>query len=140
MAKLSKIVAAHPLQRAPYWNIRFVGTGADGVPLYRVTKDARDLPAAEALKLAFEMFGGHCFHCRTWFPPQRLSGVCSRDHILAVSAGGGPHLHNLVLACPPCNRRKGADDIVWFSPARGSEYLKALDAHLERCLAALSKA
>jgi len=47
---------------------------------------------------------------------------------------GDAHLHNLVFACLPCNRDKGCKDMVEYRPDVTSAYLKALDAHLVRCL------
>ena len=38
------------------------------------------------------------------------------DHVLAVSLGGSSDLSNLVLACRPCNRSKGAKRVEdWLS-------------------------
>jgi len=134
MAKLEEIVAAHPLRTKPYHCIRFVRLGPHGSPLYRVTGDTRDLGAREALKAAFEIHGGHCFHCKEWHEPQKLCDKCSRDHVRPRSGGGGDYLHNLVITCWACNKRKGSRDLVEFRAARGSDYLKALDEHLARCI------
>ena len=138
MTALEQIVAAHPLDTKPYHCIRFVRVGPHGRPLYRVTRDGRALGAREALKSAFERHGGHCFHCGKWHPPQPLAGQCSRDHVRAQSRGGGHHLHNLVISCANCNRRKGSQDLVRFEVERGAAYLKALDEHIVRCLQQLS--
>lgn len=138
MSKLDKLIAAHPLRKKPYNAIRFVRVDGNGTPLYRVGKsDGRELGAAEALKTAFEQLGAHCFHCQRWIPAQKLSQACTRDHLRPKKNGGRDYLHNLVFACADCNRKKGASDIVDFNVERGSEYLKALDAHLVRCLEAL---
>ena len=134
MAKLEQIVASHPVQRKPYHCIRFKEFGPHGTPLYSVTGDSRQLSAKEALKCAFELHGGHCFHCGTWHPPQSLGTRCSRDHLRARSNGGGDYLHNLVIACKACNFDKGGRDLVEFGVEQGSAYLKALDEHLIRCI------
>ena len=133
MVALLQLVASHPIQKKPYHCIRFVRV-ASGVPLYEVTGDKRHLGAREALKCAFQIHGGHCFHCQKWFEPQILSAHCSRDHVRARSRGGGHHLHNLVITCRNCNLRKAAKDIVEFKVERGSEYLRALDEHITRCI------
>jgi hypothetical protein len=90
--------------------------------------------AAEALRSAFELLGAHCFHCKEWMPPQPLSYDCTRDHLRPICDGGQDFLHNLVFACGDCNRKKGGSDVISFSPEVGSEYLKAFDEHLVRCL------
>jgi 5-methylcytosine-specific restriction endonuclease McrA len=138
MTAVERILAAHPLRMKPYNSIRFARIGPHARPLYKVSKDPRELGAREALKLAFELHGGHCFHCGRWYPPQPLSDFCSRDHVRPTSKGGGHHLHNLVITCAPCNKRKGARDLVEFHVERGSNYLKALDEHIVRCLAQMA--
>ena len=138
MKPLQKAVAAHPLaDRMPYNAIKFSRVDGNGAPLYTVARTKKELGAPEALRAAFEQLGGHCFHCKEWMPPQRLSHQCTRDHLRAKKNGGGNYLHNLVLACGPCNREKGGADVVGFRAEVGAEYLKALDAHLVRCLKAL---
>ncbi|WP_367254465.1 HNH endonuclease [uncultured Phenylobacterium sp.] len=140
MSALHKALAAHPLAKKPYNAIKFARIDGNGVPLYRVGKTGQDLGAAAALKSAFELFGGHCFHCKTWMPPQPLSHDCTRDHLRPRKDGGKDYLHNLVFACGPCNRAKGGSDLISFRAEVGSEYMKALDAHLVRCLQKLGSA
>jgi hypothetical protein len=41
-------------------------------------------------------------------PPAVLLEV---DHVVAVAAGGGNEMDNLVTSCEPCNRGKGARDL-----------------------------
>lgn len=135
MTSLAKIVAEHPLAKyQPYNAIKFTRTDGYGTPLYRVARCRKEMGAAEALRFAFEKFGGHCFHCDKWMPPQSLSQNCTRDHVRSKRDGGQDYLHNLVLACGPCNRSKGSSDVVSFRPELGAEYLKALDEHLVRCM------
>lgn len=138
MPNLPALLAAHPLQKKPYNAIKFVRVDGNGRPLYRVAKDAQELGAAAALKRAFETFGGHCFHCGDWMPAQPLSQDCTRDHLRPKSAGGGDYLHNLVFACGTCNRKKGRSALAGFNVEGSEAYLKALDAHLVRCVDALS--
>ena len=137
MSVLSNIVAAHPLQESPYNLIAYTRPDGNGTPLYRVAEEAKEMGAPEALKRAFERFGARCFHCQEPLPPQKLSQHCNRDHLRPLKLGGRSYLHNLVVTCGSCNRRKGAKDIVTFAPERGAEYLKALDDHIMRCLGAL---
>lgn len=139
MSSLARLVADHPLRnRSPYNAIKFARVNGNGTPLYTVGGNKVELGAAAALKAAFEQFGGHCFHCKDWMPPQALSHDCTRDHLRPKRDGGHDFLHNLVFACGKCNREKGGSDLISFSPEVGSEYLKALDEHLVRCLKKLA--
>lgn len=134
MSLLPKVLAGHPLPKKPYNAIKFVRTNGAGIPLYTVGRDKREFGAASALKTAFELYGGHCFHCKTWMPPQPLSHDCTRDHLRPRKDGGGNYLHNLVFACRACNRTKGGSDLITFRAEVGVEYMKVLDAHLVKCL------
>jgi hypothetical protein len=55
----------------------------------------------------FEVFKRDCFACHYCgaHPPGALLEI---DHIIAVAAGGGNDVDNLVTACFDCNRGKGA--------------------------------
>lgn len=58
-------------------------------------------------KVRFEVFkrdGFVCQYCGA-HPP---SVVLEVDHIIAVANGGGDEMDNLITACLPCNRGKGA--------------------------------
>src|SRR5699024_5283996 len=86
-------------------------------PEYRAAKIKR---AAERLGLRRASQGGafdtetvwardgyRCIYCGE--PGEHL------DHVLPVSKGGPHSYGNLVVACAPCNLRKGATDpLVWF--------------------------
>ena len=138
MSSLDKIVAAHPLaNKKPYNAIKFARVDHNGTPLYTVGRDQKALGAAAALRAAFEQFGGHCFHCKQWMPPQPMSHDCTPDHLRPKKDGGQDYLHNLVFACGPCNREKGGSDLISFRVEVGVEYMKALDEHLVRCLRTL---
>lgn len=61
-------------------------------------------------KTRFEVFkrdGFKCMYCGA-HPPAVLLEV---DHVVAVAAGGGNDMDNLVTSCEPCNRGKGARDL-----------------------------
>jgi 5-methylcytosine-specific restriction endonuclease McrA len=137
MTSLHALIAAHPLPKEPYNAIKFARFDGHGTALYTVGKDSKEVGAAAALKTAFEQWGGHCFHCKVWMPPQKLSQECTRDHLRPRASGGKDLLHNLVFACGPCNRAKGGGDLIAFQREAGMEYLTALEAHLTRCLQAL---
>lgn len=139
MSSLDRIVAAHPLAKyKPYNAVKFARVDGNGTPLYRVGKGKKEMGAAEALRTAFEEFGGHCFHCKDWMPPQSLSRACTRDHLRPKIRGGQDYLHNLVFSCGECNRKKGGRDLISFRAEVGAEYLKALDEQLVRCIGELS--
>jgi 5-methylcytosine-specific restriction endonuclease McrA len=50
--------------------------------------------------------GLRCFYCRKGFG--NLHRQATFDHYLPRSLGGPGGTYNLVLACEPCNTRKGA--------------------------------
>ncbi|QGN55611.1 HNH endonuclease [Novosphingobium sp. Gsoil 351] len=137
MPSLQALIAAHPLPKKPYNAIKFTRLDGQGTALYTVGKDKKELGAAAALKAAFEQWGGHCFHCKTWMPPQPLSQQCTRDHLRPRKDGGCDFLHNMVFACGPCNRAKGGADLITFRSEVGIEYMIALEAHLSKCITAL---
>lgn len=134
MPSLHAILAAHPLPKKPYNAIKFSRIDRNGTPLYTLGKNKKEFGAAAALKAAFEQWGGHCFHCKVWMPAQPLSHDCTRDHLRPRKDGGQDYLHNLVFACGRCNRSKGGADLISFRAEAGVEYMKALDAHLVRCM------
>jgi hypothetical protein len=65
---------------------------------------------AMSQKTRFEVFKRDKFTCQYCgaHPPGVLLHV---DHILAVAAGGGNQMDNLITACAPCNLGKGARDL-----------------------------
>lgn len=105
--------------------------------LYRVGKN-KERGALKALKEAFELFGGHCFYCKEWMKPQKMSQACTRDHVRPTSDGGQDYLHNLVLACGDCNRSKGGQGVISFRSEAAEKYVEALDKHIVRCLSKLN--
>jgi len=135
VSSLDRILAAHPLQDKPYNEIRFERCDGNGTPLYTVGCDKKPISARKALRLAAKRFGGVCFHCSQ---PLKAADL-TNDHLRPKSDDGGDYLHNLVLACVECNRKKGKHDLVSYRPRKGREYLKALDEHLVRCLNELGK-
>lgn len=74
--------------------------------------DTRAKPKRKAIskKTRFEVFKRDAFTCLYCgaHPPGVLLHV---DHFIAVAAGGGNSMDNLVTACEPCNLGKGAGDL-----------------------------
>lgn len=50
----------------------------------------------------YEQQRGACAYCSYRFKIDRLT----YDHVVRKREGGGNHIGNLVLACPPCNERR----------------------------------
>lgn len=72
-----------------------------------IEPDVKPKRKAVSTKTRFDVFkrdGFKCQYCGAT-PPGVLLHV---DHILAVAAGGGNEVDNLVTACAPCNLGKGA--------------------------------
>ena len=124
------IVAHHPLSETPYNKLLFFGPSAHGTPLYTVLGIAGGPASARiALKRAFEAYGGRCFYCTNRLNP-RVPDDLSLDHVVPLARGGTSLLHNVVLACKPCNRAKAADPIAEFMPLAGRAYFDALERHI----------
>jgi 5-methylcytosine-specific restriction endonuclease McrA len=81
----------------------------------------------KALRRAHETHGGPCFYCKSDIAP----GKATIDHVEALADGGATHLQNLVLACQPCNQRKGRTPIEFFKPDAGKEWLTAVLAQVQ---------
>jgi 5-methylcytosine-specific restriction endonuclease McrA len=54
-------------------------------------------------KQQYALQGGHCAWCGKTFPLADMT----RDHAIPRSLGGSPDWNNIVLACAPCNERRG---------------------------------
>jgi hypothetical protein len=57
-------------------------------------------------------FGHQCVYCSKTDVPLNI------DHVIPSSRGGTDRITNLVLACVPCNKAKGAQLVSEFSPGR----------------------
>lgn len=133
MVPLQRLIAAHPLgESEPYGRIKFSRLLPNNTPLYKVGKGKREFGAERALREAHRRFGGRCFHCNKAIEPGNPDFTL--DHLRPKHDGGEGFLHNLVFACRPCNWSKGGNDLATFRSQIATEYLKALDEHLARCL------
>jgi len=52
---------------------------------------------------------GRCFYCdkKIYHPDRGLLPIATVDHVQPKSAGGTGDIENKVMACAPCNERKG---------------------------------
>jgi len=137
MSSLDRVVAAHPFaELEPYRRVKYAGVDGNGTPVYKVGKGKRKYGAEKAVRETHRRFGGSCFHCGKQIAPG--SGEFTLDHLRPKRDDGGDHLHNLVFACRSCNWSKAGRDLANFEAKIATEYLKALDEHLVRCLKKLS--
>jgi 5-methylcytosine-specific restriction endonuclease McrA len=131
MTKTNRLLA-HPLSGVPYEKLVFAGFDHNRVALYNV--EGTDEPATkpyEALKRAFQHWGGKCFYCHTKFAAQAFTDkTVGRDHVRPKSKDGPDLLYNLVIACRTCDRVKANDAIHDFRPKAAQAYLAALENHI----------
>ncbi len=99
---------------------------AQGTILYQVAGTA-DAPrsGAKALKVALEKHGGRCFYCKV-ASASDVSIEMTLDHIEPQALGGNSDITNLVVACKPCNAKKGHSLIEAFNPRATEEWLHEL--------------
>ena len=103
-----------------------------GTILYQVAGDSKaPQNAYNALKLAITKHGGKCFYCKTASAEQPSVLEMTIDHVEALAIGGTNDLTNLVVACKPCNQKKGQNRIDAFNPQATQEWLTALKTQIE---------
>jgi hypothetical protein len=120
----------HCLPELPYRAVVFVRQN-QALPLYQVAgSDVAAVGAENALRLAFKIHKGRCFYCKTPISDDQLT----IDHVEPKAAGGSKQLHNLVIACTECNRKKGANPIEIYDEHAGREWLSALLAQVQNRL------
>lgn len=65
-------------------------------------------PSGQSLKIKYRLLlrdGNKCHYCRERFDEKENQPTI--DHVVARSKGGENSIDNYVLACYPCNQRKG---------------------------------
>lgn len=111
---------------------------ASGPMLYQVAGSADSPCGAErALRAAMKIHGGKCFYCSTSFKATATDWTL--DHVEAEVLGGTSHLANLVIACKPCNTKKGHQPIDSFDPNASRLWLEALSKQIDERLSRLEK-
>ncbi|WP_381421791.1 HNH endonuclease [Sphingorhabdus arenilitoris] len=107
--------------------------------LYQVAGSSAGACGAEkALRSAMKIHGGNCFYCN-----KAMKGEPSLDwtldHVEPTVLGGKSDLFNLVIACKPCNNKKGHQPIDAFNPKAGKKWLSSLKTQIDARLAKLPK-
>lgn len=68
-------------------------------------KQAPGSYTAQQIRDLYQRQHGCCYYCKTKFGKGK--NAYHMDHIVPLSRGGTNDIHNIVLACPPCNLKKG---------------------------------
>lgn len=97
-----------------------------------------------SLEKLHKKYGGHCVYCgiltKLDYGPGEQHLKPTKDHLIPLSAGGRNGEKNIVLACFPCNRRKGAVDLrtlIYLWHERDPEGLDAFMARIKDSAAAI---
>lgn len=124
----------HCLRELPYRAIVYVRENK-GTPLYQIAGSSSDALGAEnALRAAFAVHKGDCFYCRKPVNKDQFTV----DHVEPKALGGhSKHLQNLIVACRPCNQRKGNSFIEAHSKEAGREWLSAVLKQVQQRLSRL---
>lgn len=77
---------------------------------------------AEVISYLHWRWRGRCAYCKAF-------GAEQIDHVKPVSRGGSDEVSNLVLACQPCNKRKGTQTATEFG--HGQVFFQAIGQTLE---------
>lgn len=72
-------------------------------------RSADGVHTAKHIQAQYERQNGRCFYCDCG-----LGAEYHRDHVIPLLLGGSNGPENLVVACPRCNRAKGAKHPVDF--------------------------
>lgn len=132
MAARPQAQDSHPIHKhwcdaLPYRALVYMKDSPHGTPLYMVAgSDAPAQRAVGALREALKRHGGRCFYC----PDDAVSVTAQLeiDHVEPTSRCRNDLLHNLVVACQPCNGKKGALPVEAFRPNAGRAWLLAAQA------------
>lgn len=127
-------VGAQPcLETMPYRTVVFARLHSNEmkIPLYWVAGVAGGpWSATNSLRKAVEVHGATCFYCSAVL----TRSTATIDHVEGQTGDAANAIQNLVLACKPCNAKKGHLPIDAFKPEAGREWLQALHAQVEERL------
>lgn len=77
---------------------------------------------------------GICYYCQ-----KPIEGNWTLDHLVAMYKGGGNILSNVVIACMPCNRSKGAfKAATYYKLTKKMSQKKAFRTVIEQTLASMN--
>lgn len=124
------------IAKTPYKYLVFERMNADVAVFFVAGVQGGPWNAENALKKSFVNHGGNCFYCDSKLTKDSLT----IDHVEGRSGASSDAIQNLVLACAPCNTKKGNRPIEVFCPNAGREWLTALLDQVQARLAELEAA
>jgi len=125
----------HVLADFPYRAVVFTRMNQD-TPLFFVAGvEGGPFNARRALLKAAEKHGASCYYCSEKLDQEAITV----DHVEPLANGGSHALGNLVLACKPCNQRKGSVLIELFNEEAGRNWLEAARELIEDRLSRLPR-
>ena len=136
--KSAKVVLGHcsPIDGLAYRAVVFARTNRDTSLYFVAGAEGGPWSACKALATSHKIHGGDCFYCKK----STAKGDATIDHVEPASLGGKGNLSNLVVACKPCNAKKGHSVIDAYNPQAGKEWLNALLVQVQTRLAAINPA
>jgi HNH endonuclease len=109
-----------------------------GPMLFQVAGSTQSSCGAEkALRIAMRIHGGSCHYCKLAIKAGANANDWTLDHVEPSALGGNGHLGNLMVACKPCNLKKGHQPIDTFNPHAAAEWLTGLQKQVQQRLARL---
>lgn len=109
-----------------------------GPMLFQVAGSTQSSCGAEkALRIAVRIHGGNCHYCKVAIKPGANANDWTLDHVEPSALGGNGHLGNLMVACKPCNLKKGHQPIDTFNPNAAAEWLTGLQRQVQQRLSKL---
>jgi hypothetical protein len=122
-----EIALRHFLTEMPYRAITYARSNATAPLFWVAGKEGGPWGAERALREAHKTHKGECFYCKKPVSDDALS----IDHIEPQTKGGQSSIHNLVIACKPCNLGKGSKSIEAYDPKAGRAWLEQLLAQVQ---------
>ncbi len=124
----------------PYRAIVPVGKHPTGAILYQIAGSNKGPCGAEkAFRCAVDLHGGDCFYCNKKLIKKDNSYQWTLDHIEPLALGGKDNLANYVIACQPCNSKKGHKPIDAFNIQATEIWLNSLCTQLNQRLKTLKR-
>lgn len=115
-------VFSSPIRELPYRALVFARQNREQALYFVAGVEGGPWSAANALSKSHRFLGGPCFYCGK----QVAKDAGTVDHVEPVCQGGKSVIQNVVMACKPCNSKKGHQVIEHFNPKAGRAWLEAL--------------